>query len=90
VSEPRPSDEPVVLAVDQLVAAVRRHLGMSLAFVAQVEDGRRYFRWVSADGPTDVVVGGGGDPVEETYCGDVLASWGGLLLPDASDSRRCR
>lgn len=54
-------------ALQALLAAIREHLGMDVAFFARFEQGRRVFRMVDATGDTPVKPGAS-DPLEETYC----------------------
>lgn len=57
----------------RVVREVRRHLGLDVAFVSQVDEQRRVFRYVD----TELVVGpvrvGDADPREESYCHYVLS-----------------
>lgn len=70
------------------LATLRRHLGMDVAFVATVRDGCRFFDYVDAvpdeaiDSPDDLP--GGGDRLEDTYCGRVIAGRIPQLIPDAT------
>jgi len=55
-------------AIDQIMGAVRRHLGMDVCFVSEFFKGRRVFRHVEcADGKRLVEVGAS-DPLEDSYC----------------------
>ncbi|HEX7053609.1 MAG TPA: EAL domain-containing protein [Burkholderiales bacterium] len=70
-------------AVPRLLAAIRRHLGMDVAFVAEFAGGRRVFRYVDA-----VVEGaprpGESDALEGSYCRLVAEGRIPELIGDAS------
>ena len=54
-------------AVPTLLGAIRRHLGMDVAFVSEFANGRRIFRYV--DSPLeDAPHPGDSDPLETTHC----------------------
>lgn len=71
-------------AVQSMLALVRDHLQLDVAFVSQVADGERVFRFVSADGEDCPVQVGGSDPTEESYCAYVLSGDVPEFLPDPS------
>jgi EAL domain-containing protein (putative c-di-GMP-specific phosphodiesterase class I) len=69
--------------VPSLLAAIRRHLGMDVAFVGQFDEGRRVFRYV------DTAVEGAPRPgeseaLEDTYCWRVAEGRIPELIADAS------
>lgn len=66
------------------LAAVRRHLGMDVAFVSEFRGGRRYFRCVDADGKVMPFQPGDWDPLHESYCGRVVQGDLPELMADAS------
>lgn len=54
--------------LNQILRAVRTHLGMEVGFISEFQDGRRVFRHVeSAEGKQCIEVGGS-DPLEDSYC----------------------
>jgi EAL domain-containing protein (putative c-di-GMP-specific phosphodiesterase class I) len=65
------------------LAAVRKHLGMDVAFLSEFSEGRRVFRFVDAGTATPVAVGGS-DPLEESYCQRVVDGRLPQLIQDAS------
>src|SRR5690349_1061153 len=71
------------VVVPALLSAVRRHLGMDVAFVAEFVDGKRVFRYVDA-----AVEGaprpGDSDPLEASYCWLVAEGRIPELITDAS------
>lgn len=61
------ADQPAAHNIERALHAIRHHLGMEVAFVAEFTDGRRVFRHVDSgyDGP---VRAGGSDLLEDSYC----------------------
>jgi EAL domain-containing protein (putative c-di-GMP-specific phosphodiesterase class I) len=57
---------------DDLVASalrlLRLHLGLRVAFVSQLTDDERIFRFVDTDGHAGTPKVGGADPIEQSYC----------------------
>jgi EAL domain-containing protein (putative c-di-GMP-specific phosphodiesterase class I) len=58
--------------IETILATVRRHLDMDVAFVGQFLGGRRSFEFVDAASDNPPVQVGQSDPIEETYCGRVV------------------
>lgn len=60
--------EPGLANMNQILRAVRSHLGMEVGFISEFTDGRRIFRHIeSADGRRCIDVGGS-DRLEDSYC----------------------
>lgn len=59
-------------AIQRALEAARTHLGLDVAFVSQIRDGRRVFLYVDTDPGLPLIEVGGSDPVEQTYCYNVL------------------
>jgi EAL domain-containing protein (putative c-di-GMP-specific phosphodiesterase class I) len=76
------SDRPEDM-VPRLLQAARRHLGMDVAFVSELTERERVFRWVDASDPGPVAVGDA-DPREESYCQRVVDGRLPELVPDAA------
>jgi EAL domain-containing protein (putative c-di-GMP-specific phosphodiesterase class I) len=77
--------DPEGTGADALIEAalelLRSHLGADVAFVAQLLEDRRVFRYVAGEpGP---VAAGRSDPAEESYCQHVVDGRIPQLLPDA-------
>lgn len=70
------------LLIDVL-RTIRSHLGMDVAFVSEFVAERRYFRYVDAGIPSTICAGGS-DPLEETYCGAIVAGKLPSLMQDAA------
>lgn len=70
--------------IESSLATLRRHLEMDVAFVGRVHSGRRYFEFVDAESSDCPVQPGESDPLEDTYCGRVIAGQIPQLVPDAA------
>lgn len=67
-----------------LLSAIRQHLGMDVAFIAEFTGGKRVFRQVDPPTPDNPVQPGAGDPLEETFCQRVADGRLPELMQDAS------
>ena len=67
---------PKAVSPDQILPralrALRLHLGMDIAFIAQLRSGQRVFRYVDCARPNDAVTVGASDALEDTYCQRVI------------------
>ncbi len=70
--------------IERILDAIRRHLGMEVAFVAEFSEGRRVFREVSEAGGASRVRPGASDPLEETYCQRLLDGRFPEVIPDTA------
>lgn len=77
------SDQPAAHNIERALRAIRSHLDMEVAFVAEFASGRRVFRYVDSgyDGPVQV---GASNPLEESYCLRVVDGRLPELMPDAA------
>ena len=67
------STDPLVDgSVGEVLATLRRKLGMDVVFVSEFVDGRRVFRFVDHSGPEAVIRPGDSNPVEESFCQRVV------------------
>lgn len=64
--------------------SIRRHLGMDVAFISEFSGGRRYFRHVSAAPGDDRIRVGASDPLEDSYCEQVVDGRLAGRIADAS------
>ncbi|TCS35180.1 EAL domain-containing protein (putative c-di-GMP-specific phosphodiesterase class I) [Paucimonas lemoignei] len=55
-------------SLNELLRAIRQHLGMDVAFISQFTGGQRIFREVDPSSPHNPVQPGAGDPLEESFC----------------------
>lgn len=70
-------------ALGRILKAIREHLGMDVAFISQIVEGRRWFREVDiGDSPMQLSVGDSA-PAEESYCQRVIDGRLPELIPDA-------
>lgn len=78
-----PPGEPVAGRVRDLLREAREALGMPVAFVSRIADGRRVVEVVDADGPQSL---GPGDShaVEDTYCQAIVDGRIAQAIPDTS------
>lgn len=70
--------------VDAILDAVRHHLGLEIAFASRYVGGRRVFTHISTDLPLPIGPGDG-DPVEESYCWNILQGRLPELIRDPAD-----
>ena len=59
-------------AIAEVLATLRRKLGLDVVFVSEFIDGRRMFRYVDHSGPETVIRPGQSNPLEESYCQRVV------------------
>lgn len=77
--------EQAPVSLNQILRAVRTHLGMDVGFISQFHDGRRIFRHVeSAEGRACIEVGGS-DALEDSYCYWINQGELPRLIRDARD-----
>lgn len=74
-------------SVDRILDAVRKHLGMDIAFAARFADGRRQFTHISSDRPAPASPGDS-EPQEDTFCYRILKGELPELIHDAADHPR--
>ncbi|MGG5887835.1 sensor domain-containing phosphodiesterase [Falsiroseomonas sp. HC035] len=72
------------------LAAVRKHLGMEVAFVSQFVNGRSVFREVDAPGLALLIKPGDQRPLEDLYCPHILAGRLPELMANTADHSLAR
>lgn len=65
LASPPPGGRP---GLSRILSAVRKHMGMEVAFISQITDGQRFFRHVDAGDSGLGILPGGSDPIEDSYC----------------------
>lgn len=65
------------------LGAVRRHLGMDVAFISEFRHGRRYFRCVDTDGQLAPFEVGDWDLLQDSYCNRIVQGQLPQLMRDA-------
>lgn len=70
-------------ALQELLRAIRQHLGMDVAFVSRFAEGQRIFREVDPPDPASPVQRGQGGPLEESFCLRVVDGRLPELIQDA-------
>lgn len=72
-------------AIQRILRELRRHLGLDVAFVSQVGEHERVFRYVDTGLAVSPIHVGGADPVDESYCRYVLTGEIPPLVRDPSE-----
>ena len=67
--------------------ALRSHLGMDVAFISELKDGSRVFRYVDGARAHPSMKLGASDPVEDSYCQRVIDGRLPEMIPDVSAVR---
>lgn len=70
-------------SLPRILSAIRKHMGMDVAFISEFASGRRYFRHVDVGDSGSPISPGGSDPAEESYCLRVVDGRLPELIPDA-------
>ena len=74
--------------IDSVLQAIRKHLGMDVAFIAQFRGTEKVFQYIDASGalpfPVGLVV-----PVEQGYCFRIANGSLPELIPDTADVAAC-
>lgn len=70
-------------SLGRMLDAIRRHMGMDVAFISEFQDGRRFFRHVDIGDSPLAIKPGDSDPLEESYCLRVVDGRMPELMPDA-------
>lgn len=70
-------------SLGRMLDAIRRHMGMDVAFISEFEQGRRFFRHVDLGESALAIRPGDSDPLEDSYCLRVVDGRLPELIPDA-------
>ena len=71
-------------SISRILAAIRTHLGMDVAFISQFADGRRFFRHIESGACAAPMSAGDSNPLEDSYCQRVVDGRLPELIQDAS------
>lgn len=71
------------LFLNEVLAVVRTHLQMDVAFISQFAQGRRVFEAVDASPGSAPIAVGGSDPLEDSYCQRIVDGRLPKLIQDA-------
>ncbi len=71
--------------IQRALMTIRRHLGMEVAYFSQIVDGHSVLRRVDAPGLEHMVKVGDSYPLEDIYCGHILAGRLPELMADTAD-----
>lgn len=75
---------PIGAMLCEALHAVRSHMGMEVAFIAEFSEGARIFRHVDGQTENLVIRPGDGNPLEESYCQRVVDGRLPELIRDAT------
>jgi EAL domain-containing protein (putative c-di-GMP-specific phosphodiesterase class I) len=78
------SDGALPASYQDMLFAIRSHLGMDVAFISEFSSGRRYFRHVESQVTNHPVSVGASDPLEESFCQLVVDGRLPELIRDAT------
>lgn len=67
----------------RMLQAIRKHMGMDVAFISEFKEGRRIFRHVEHGDTRLRLEPGASDPLEDSYCQRVVDGRLPELIPDA-------
>lgn len=70
-------------SLPRILGAIRKHMGMDVAFISEIANGRRYFRHVDVGDSGLPIEPGASDPAEESYCLRVVDGRLPELIPNA-------
>jgi EAL domain-containing protein (putative c-di-GMP-specific phosphodiesterase class I) len=71
--------------INEMLHAIRVHLGMDIGFVSEFRDGSRFFSHVDASSPNAPITVGDSNPLEESYCHFIVTGALPELMQDAAD-----
>jgi len=69
--------------IQESLQAVRKHLGMDVAFISRFTEGKRKFVFVGAEAENPPIAPGGADLLEDSYCQRVIDGRLPEIIPDA-------
>ena len=72
------------LSIHRALAAVREHLGMDVAYLSEIEDGKSIFRSVDAPGLEEIIKPGDTRDLDTVYCNHILEGRLPELIPDTA------
>jgi EAL domain-containing protein (putative c-di-GMP-specific phosphodiesterase class I) len=71
--------------IQEMLHAVRLHLGMDVGFVSEFRGGSRFFSYVDASSPNPPITVGESNPLEESYCHFIVTGALPELMQDAAN-----
>ncbi len=72
--------------IKDILQALRTHLKMEVAFLAEFSEGKRIFRYVNSNWDGNPVKAGNGDPLENSYCYRIVNGIMPELMQDAREN----
>ena len=76
--------DSVDVKLSKLLSIIRKHLGMKVAFISEFIDGERVFRFVDTENKNSPIEVGDSDPLEETYCKNIVDNKLSNIIYDTS------
>lgn len=76
--------------VEQAVRSIRELLGMEIAWIAELDEDRKVFRFVDGDGPSFGFSEGDEMPADASYCQRLVHGTLDPIVRDARDDERVR
>jgi EAL domain-containing protein (putative c-di-GMP-specific phosphodiesterase class I) len=70
--------------IQESLVAIRRHLGMEVAYLSEFVGGRSVFRYVDAPGLEHMIKPGDSQSLDDVYCNHILEGRLPELIPDTS------
>ncbi|NKI34789.1 EAL domain-containing protein [Wenzhouxiangella sp. XN79A] len=74
-------------ALQEVLRAIRQHMGMEVAFISEFVAGERTFRYVDRDEDAPAIEVDSGEPIEGSYCMRVVDGRLPQIIPDAWELR---
>ena len=78
------ANDPATDSIAVALSAIRRHLGMEVAYISEFVDGRSIFREVDAPGLEALIKVGDSQSLHDVYCEHILAGRIPELMPDTA------
>jgi len=82
----RDNKDSMEVKLNKLLSIVRKHLGMNVAFISEFINGERVFRFVDAENENSPIEIGDSDPLEETYCKNIVDNKLTNIIHDTSNN----
>lgn len=76
--------------LSRVLAIVRKHLNMDVAFISEFDEGKRVFKFVDAGDSVVPLSAGQSDPLEDTYCKQIVDNRLPGIIPDARKNKITR
>lgn len=78
-------ENTIATKLSKLLALVRKHLDMDVAFISEFISGERVFKFVNNQSTNKAVTVGNSDPIEDTYCKKIADNQLDPIIPDTKN-----